>query len=391
MRAVLDATDKAYQEFRAWRNPDTAEAVRAKESAVLDESLSREITHPVGEGLFEVGEKLNPEGGVKATMADKLKEGGLPSDNERPPGDSEIWSEEKTSTPEKLRPMQQEATSKLSAMSKCIRSLNIILGFAVAAAMTYSLVTEWDKLTDVGKVINTLAVIVDVLDLVVASGLIVSATLSVAIPILGAVLALVGIGLMIAMAFVDMYATVPPPDPVGKFIDQVVGPLTRNWQKSPEPQLSYAYSKRGGSKEAGTVTISGENKTSETVAVLYSQMSVYAGQGDKCLFSDESFHLSTDKEAKGGGTVSIAPVDLIRPTLAPTLMQEQKPGKYWVHNLSLKGKPDEKTNPMGSIFLKKGKKFSAAWTGKLKSKSKVDIIEVFTNGDKAHKVLEIAF
>ncbi|KAK2605937.1 hypothetical protein QQS21_003663 [Conoideocrella luteorostrata] len=398
IRAVLNATERAVQEFNAWRNPDTKESVRATESAILDGSLSHEITQPVGEGLFELGEKLNPEGGVKANMADMLKEGGMPSNDEHISGDSEIWSEEKTSTPEKLRPMEEEAASKLSATSKWIRGLNIVLGFAVAAAMTYSLIEEWDKLTDVGKVINTLsvivqilAVVVDVLDLAVATGLIVSATLSVAIPIIGAVLALVGIGLMIVSLFVDMYATEPATSPVDDFISNVVGTLTADWADPPDPKLSYYYSKKGGSSEAGTVTVSGENKTSETVAVLYSQMSVYVGHTDTCLFSDDSFHLSTDKEAKDGGAVSIAPENLIRPTLVSSLMQEKEPNKYWVYNLSLKGKSDEKTNPMGSIILEKGKKLSAAWAGKLKSKSKIDIIEVFTNGDKAHKVLEVTF
>ncbi|KAJ3529746.1 hypothetical protein NM208_g9620 [Fusarium decemcellulare] len=381
MRAVLNATEKAVQEFNAWRNPNTPEPLKAKESAILDGSLSHEITQPAGEGLFEVGEKLNPDGGVKGTMADKLKEGGMPSNDEHISGDSEIWSEEKTSTPENLRPNEEEAASKLSATSKWIRVLNIVLGFAVAAAMTYSLIEEWDKLSDVGKVINTLsvivqilAVIVDVLDLALATGLIVSATPERSDPHRrrGA-------------------CSQPAPSPVDDFINQVVGPLTKDWAEAPEPKLSYDYSKKGGSGEDGSVTVSGENKTSETVAVLYSQMSVYAGHTDRCLFSDDSFHLSTDKEAKDGGTVSIAPDDFIRPKLAPTLLQEKKPDKYWVHSLSLKGKSDKKTNPMGSIILEKGKKFSAAWTGKLRSKSKIDIIEVFTNGDKAHKVLEVTF
>lgn len=103
------------------------------------------------------------------------------------------------------------------------------------------------KLMDVGKVINTLAVIlqifavvVKVLDLVVARGLIFSATLSVAVPIVGAVLAFMGIGLMINIMFVDMYATEPRPDPVGEFVDKSVSRLTRDWQRPPEPKLLYA-------------------------------------------------------------------------------------------------------------------------------------------------------
>ncbi|UNI18784.1 hypothetical protein JDV02_005034 [Purpureocillium takamizusanense] len=396
IRAVLNATERAVQEFNAWRSPSTSEPVKARESAILDSSLSHEITQPAGEGLFEVGEKLNPEGGVKATMADRLKEGGMPSNDERISGDSQIWSEDKQSTPKKLRPNEKETANKLSATSKWIRALNIVLGFAVAAAMTYSLIEEWDKLTDVGKVISTLsvivqilAVVVDVLDLVIATGLVVSATLSVAIPIVGAVLALIGIGLMIVSMFVDMYATQPAPSPVDDFINKVIGPLTEHWPNPPGAQLSYEYSKTRGSNESGTVTVSGENKTNETVAILCSQMSVYAGHNDKCLFSDDSFHLSTDKEAKEGGTVSTAPENLVFPTLAPTLLQEKRPEKFWVHNLSLKGVLDEKTNPMSSIKLEKGKKLSAAWTGKLKAKSTIDIIEVFTNGDKAHRILQV--
>ncbi|KAL2751802.1 hypothetical protein ACRALDRAFT_1073126 [Sodiomyces alcalophilus JCM 7366] len=395
LRAVLSAADKAFEEFKSWRSSKTSEQVKAQDSAVLDGQLRQNITQPQGEGLFELGEKFNPDGGVKGVMAEKFKEGGLPSNDEHIPGESEVWNEEKVNKPDNLLPNEEEAAGKLSTTSKWIRGLNIVLGFAVGAAMTYSLVEEWDKLTDVGKVINTLSVIVqilsvvvDVVDLALTTGLIASSVLSVALPIVGAVLALIGIALMIVSMFVNMYTAEPAPDPVGDFIKNVAADLIKDWEEPPSPKLTYDFTTKGSKDGQGTITVSGENKSSEEVRVAYTQMSIYAGHGEKCLFSDESFHLSTDEDADKGGTLTVSPQDSVSPTLSPSLLRET-PTKYWVYNLSLKGKRDEKENWMGNIILGKGKSISAAWAGKLQSSSTIEIVESFTNGDKAHSVLKI--
>lgn len=397
LRGVIAAVDKGFEVWQKYKDAKTPEAELAVSETILNENLSTHITGPEGEKLVNLGDEFyHNEGGLEMVMAERAEQARSISSEENVPLEREVWNEERTSTPSHLTPNEEQTASKLSTTSKWLRGASIVVGLAISAAMTYSLVQEWGKLTDAGKVINTLSVIVQILsvivevaDLALASGLIACATLSVAIPVIGAVLAVMGIILMIVSVFVDMYKTEPQPDPVGDFVRNIARPVIKPWNDPPPSKLTYQLSAiEVSASSVATVTITGKN-TGKDMSLAYAQMSVWTGQSDECLFSEEAFYLPNSPDKKNGGTATLVPSDLAKPTLKPTLLGE-KPNRYWIYNMWASGAQRE-DNKMGSLTVPSGKEFQCSFLGKVNKtgKSIIDIVETTIDGGKAHTALNI--
>ncbi|KPM46112.1 hypothetical protein AK830_g409 [Neonectria ditissima] len=396
LRGVVAAVDKGFETWQKYKESNTPAAELAVSETILDGNLSAHITSPEGEGIVNLGDEFyHNEGGLEMRMAEHAEQARSVSSEENVPAEREVWNEERSSTPEHLTPNEEQTASKLSTTSKWLRGASIVVGLAIGFAMTFSLVQEWDRLTNAGKVINTLSVIVQILsvvvevaDLLLTTGLVACATLSVALPVIGAVLAVLGIVLMIVSLFIDMYKTEPQPNPVGDFVRDVARSMIKPWNDPPPSKLTYSLNTTAvGASSTATVTITGKN-TGQDVSLAYTQMSVWTGQSDECLFSEEAFHLPNDAEKKGG-TTTLAPSDLAKPTLKPTLLGE-KPNRYWAYNVWASGAKSA-GNKMGSLTVPSGKEFQCSFLGKVNraGKSIIEIVETTIEGGKAHTVLDI--
>lgn len=222
---VVAVADKGFQMWQKYKDSKTPEGELAVSETILEENLLAYITGPEGEKIVNLGDEFyHDEGGLEMVMA-KCAEQAQSVSKENVPIKCEVWNEERTSPPPHLTLNEEQTASKLSTTSKWLHGASIVLGLAISAAMTYSLVQDWDRLTNAGKVINMLStivlilsVVVEVADLLLTTGLIVFATLSVTIPVIGAMLAVIGIVLMIVSLFIDLYKTKPQPDPMGNFV-----------------------------------------------------------------------------------------------------------------------------------------------------------------------------
>lgn len=271
----------------------------------------------------------------------------------------------------------------------------------------HSLVRDWNQLTNVGKVIETLSVIVQglsvLLDIVVIGmkvGLIAtSATFGAALPIIGAVLAVLGLVLTIIGIFVNIYREPdPPPDPVQTFINNVARRLMDTWLDAPDPKLAYSISpSRVNGGRTASVTVNLRNNTNSDVRLTRVEISLNGGPDPVCLFREDDFslpdqssrtkmkELSSDPLSTGGGTVRVTPTDKTMARLDITRFTD-----YMQCAVNLFGNQDNPDTPLGDLLLKPRENFTVVWTGLVNSpgESTIEVFEV-TNQDNTRESLPI--
>ena len=398
-RVVIAATDKAIETYKTWAAEESKPETTLVESGVLNEALEETIVSEKGTELVNLADRVDfnkAEGGHQVISAERFNKGKNVSSEDKIPGNEEIWDENINDKPSKTIAGEEETASKLSVTSKWIRGLNICIGFAVSATMTFSLVHDWDKMTDTGKIINTLAVavqilsvIIDVADLAITTGLIASATLTAAIPVVGAVLAIVGIVLMIVSLFFDFYKKEAVPDIVKDFINDVARKLITDWTSPPKPRFQYAVNPTEvKADQTSKVSVKATNKEAKMLSLNYTQISIRTGHEDDCFFAEEEFYLKDDKEQHdSGGKIMVDTPEAVKLTLDPVVIKknENKPEDMSaVVSLSCTGTKGDK-NPLGYLTLEAGKSFETGWTGRINKagKSFVDVLERFIDGDIA--------
>lgn len=271
---------------------------------------------------------------------------------------------------------------------------------------TNSLARDWDDLTTAGKVIETMSVIVQgltvLLDIVaigikvgVKVGLIAAkATLAVAIPIIGAVLAVIGVILSFLAFFIKTRKEPkPPPDPVVVFINDVAKPLMRSWVEAPNPILQRAVSPTSVTAGRDTrVTFEIRNNSNRDVRLRNVRMSLYGGVDEMCLFRQDDFQirsgafLQTDVVSlsnAGAGIINVFPPEKVRARLDRTVFED-----YTLLELNLFGNPDNEDTPRGDLLLKPWEVFRSEWNGRAsgRGESKVDFVEVSEDNVRAPSV-----
>ncbi|KAJ5587160.1 uncharacterized protein N7459_002925 [Penicillium hispanicum] len=396
VRVVVSAVDQGFEMWQEYKDSKTPKAAQAVSETILDEKLAMTITGPEGNGLTNLADELHAEeGGLEGVISEKLaRSQSISSGNIL--SETEVWNSDRDSTPSNLAPNEEETASKLSTTAKWLRGVSILLGAIVSASMTITLVQEWDQLTNAGKWINTIAVVVQILsvvievgDLLLTTGIIASATLSVALPCIGVVLAVAGIALMIVTTIMDIYKTDPQPDPVGDFVQKTARPVIKSWNDPPPSKLTYNLNKSEvSSSGTTTVTVTGKSRDKDA-SLAYTKITVWTGQSDDCLFAEEAFYLSDDPDKKTGGTVTLTPSDLAKPTLKQTLLGT-RPSRYAAYDLWASG-AQSADNKTGSLVVAKGKEFQCSFLGKINKagKSIIEIVESTIDGTKTHSVLDI--
>ena len=169
-----------------------------------------------------------------------------------------------------------------------------------------SLIADWNELTTAGKILETMSVIVQglttLLDIAMVGinigikvGLIAAkGTLAVTIPVIGAVLAVIGIIITFLSFFIRTRKKPdpPPPDPVVTFINQVAKPLIHTWMEAPNPALQHAVSPtpQTAGRDA-RVTTEVRNNSSRDVRFRRLRINLNGGTEPTCLFRQDNFQL----------------------------------------------------------------------------------------------------
>ena len=403
LRAVIGAAGKAIESFQTWKKEGLKAEDTAVESSILSEVLGDELASNASADLVGLADRddfYKKEGGLEMIAAEHFNKGGSVNSDETIPGEVEVWDESVNEKPPNAIPGEEETASKLSVTSKWLRGFNICLGFAVSASMTFSLVHDWDKLTNAGKIINTLSVavqilsvVIDTVDMALTAGLIASATLSAAIPVIGAVLAIAGIVLMIVSLFYDMYKKEEPPNPVRDFVENIARRLIGQWDSPPGTYFKYNVHPSPVQASGKSDIVITANSPGSEDSVKYTQISVWSGHQESCLFSEEDFWLKEDTKHTNGGRVAVSDTKTVKTYLDQVLLQENKNNqltKYSAFNLSCSG-PRDKENPGGHLKLAAGMSFTATWSGLISAagKSVIEIVETLTTGDIARTTLPI--
>ena len=222
---------KKYQNNKAGTTPDAPQQV--KDSAVLDEKLDESVAQsaPV---LDDAAQKITPSDppdiALKNSVAETLKSGGMPKEE---PITNEVENNVKVeTTPKSSVGLNGKATAEsFSVSGEVIKGIGAAVGIGMTVSMALDLKNHWGDLNTVGKALDTIQVITTGLTVLCDLGEIlaesavefslfaVSEAVLTAIPFVGAVLAVVGIVVMIVMEFEGTEKTpVPPATPVETFI-----------------------------------------------------------------------------------------------------------------------------------------------------------------------------
>ena len=222
---------KKYQNSKAGTAPDSPQQV--KDAAVMDESLDETVAQSAPEldnAAKEITPSDPPDLALEKSVAKTLTGEGMPKGD---PISGEIENNVKAETTpaSEVGLAGKGAAETFSVSSEVIKGLGAAVGIGMTVSMAMDLKAHWGDLNELGQALNTIQVVTTGLTVLCDVGEIVAETAVefslfavseaclVAIPFVGAVLAVVGIVVMIVMEFEDTEKPQPPPpSPVESFI-----------------------------------------------------------------------------------------------------------------------------------------------------------------------------
>jgi hypothetical protein len=186
--------------------------------------------------------------------------------------------------------------------------------------------------------------------------------------------------------------TKPPPDPIADFIEEEAHGLIGTFDIAPQPQLAYSIPSKVTAGQVQTITIRGENMSSEDVTLSNAVITLYSGDDTVCLFrngADEIDQIQlvedTDPNKKNNGFTYVTPASTIAARL-PIPARLGNTSAYYEYNLQVAGPPDTTTR-LQQLVVKAGEYVESIWTATINKKgdsddSSVSWIEIVENGLK---------
>ncbi|OJI87346.1 hypothetical protein ASPTUDRAFT_116731 [Aspergillus tubingensis CBS 134.48] len=390
IQTVVNGIGQARDAWKNYRNRDTATTPEdALDTAALDQGVEKSVSESGG-SLAEMSDEINGEGTFNEIVSDHVLPEGAATETDN----AGRWNEGADKPPENIPAGGEEVAGKWNVSGNAIKILNAFLGIGLVIAMTFSLVQDWDKLTTGGKIINTIAllsqtltVVLDIVEVGSSIGLYtVTGVFATALPILGAVLAVLGVVMMLINLFANLFGGSPPPDPVQVFIDHVAKGLVGGFENAPPPKLDYTIpSVTYESGKVTGITIKGENTTADEISIPNARIIVTSGSDDVCLFSTNEFELveDTDTDKDSDGHLYVTPNRKAEGTLSSSVLGDET--EYHEYDLVVGGNKKDTENSLHKLILQAKESFTAVWTGKINKsgRSTVEIIEK-SDLDKCH-------
>jgi hypothetical protein len=385
------------------------------DTAELDQGFYKSIAEE-GEGLESLCEAINPDASFHEVIGEHLTPEGAATS----PGESENWGELPDRPPAGLPAEGEEIASKWKIGGNTIKIFNVCMGILLVAAATYrsvsmkdiskankvltvsfSLVAQWDKLSDRDKILNVISTLIQVLQVtldIVELGetmgvFAITGAFATAIPVLGAILVILGIVMMIVNFFLSLFGG-SLPDPVADFIDDVGKKLLDQFEESPPPKLEYTIST--DSVTVGKTTsifIQGQNKSGQELTVSNVHITLTSGGEDDCLFNSDSFELVNDDDSAKDSSkhVYVTPSSTVGAELSNSQLGYDYSKNYSEYDLQVAGCKKETESSLLSLVLQPGESFKAWWTAEINKKgdSSVDVVEksLFDRGHKQFPIV----
>ncbi|PYH30565.1 uncharacterized protein BO87DRAFT_342321 [Aspergillus neoniger CBS 115656] len=385
IQTVVNGISQARDAWNNYKNRDTATTPEdALDTATLNQGVEKSVSESGG-GLAEMSDEINGEGTFNEIVGDHL----LPEGPATEGDNAGRWNEGADKPPENIPAGGEEVVGKWNVSGNAIKILNAFLGIGLVIAMTFSLVQDWDKLTTGGKIINTIAllsqtltVVLDIVEVGSSIGLYtVTGVFATALPILGAVLAVLGVVMMLINLFANLFGGSPPPDPVQVFIDHVAKGLVGGFEHAPPPKLDYTIpSVTYESGKVTGITIKGENTTAAEISIPNARIIVTSGNDDVCLFSTKEFELmeDTDTDKDSDGHLYVTPNSKAEGTLSSSVLGDET--EYHEYDLVVGGNTKDTENSLHKLILQAKESFTAVWTGKI-NKSGRSLVEIIEKSD----------
>lgn len=393
-RMVVSSIDKSIDAFNDYKSKPASTPADEFNMEALNDGLTEEIMEK-SNTMGDIAQEITGEEDYRTAIGENIQGEAMP----RPSEGEESWNQAIEDIDKEIPPGYEDAAKKFNISGNMLRVLNALLGIGLVIAMSFSLAADWDSLSDTGKVLGILnmvvqglTVLLDVIDVGTEIGLwAVTGTMSVALPILGAVLAVLGVVLMIVQLFINIFiGRQEPPDPIADFIDDVGHEVISTFETAPQPKLTYSISSSSASAgQVTTLTITGKNTSSSDVTISYAQITLYSGNDDVCLFrngADDTANISlvldTDAGKQENGHTYVTPSSVTNAQL-PQPSRLGTESTYYEYNLQAAGPVAEASNGLKQLVVKAGESFQSVWTAKVngrgddseKSTSWIEVVE----------------
>lgn len=394
VRMVVSGIDKAFNAFKEFKSKPASTPTDQLNMEALNDGLSEEITERSSE-MGDLAKEISGEDDYRTAIAEGIHGEGVPTEID---GEGS-WNEAIEDVVHDVPPGYEDVAKKFNISGNMLRVLNAILGVGLVVAMSFALATDWGSLSEPGKwigvlniIVQGLTVLLDVVDVGAEIGLwAVTGTFSVALPILGAVLAVVGVILMVVQLFINLFVKAqPPPDPIANFIEDVGHELIDSFASSPESSLKYSISASDVTAgQVTTITITGKNESSGEVTITNAAITLYSGDDDVCLFRNGADNTEkiilvpdTDADKNENGHTFVTPSKITSAQL-PIPARLGNESIYYEYVLRAAGLPKESSTSLNNLILKAGESFQSIWTARInnrgddkeKSTSWIEIVE----------------
>ncbi|KAF7596915.1 hypothetical protein BBP40_011960 [Aspergillus hancockii] len=390
LKIATKGVDNAIDTWKVWKGRTASVDLDQLDVALMDQGAYRALNDS-GEELVSMADDVNgSKGSWRHSVGDHVSDEGVPLEE---PGGSR-WNEPIDETPEGLPPAAESTAKELSLTGKILKGVNAFLGLGAAIAMAFSLINDWGSMSTVDKVINTLALVVTTLTVVldlVDFGATVGLFAVTTIPVLGQVLAAIGIILAIISFFIHLFSPPqpPPPDPIATFIDKKGKPLISSFDDCQDPQLSYDINTESVSPGlTASIAVTAYNSTGNDISMTNITVKILTGDNGNCLFSDADELIlvpDNDPNKDRPGHVYITPASNGDGTL-PRSDRIGTDHYYHQQNLKVAGSKEANDNALGKFILKAGQSIKAVWTATVYREKGSSLINVVENWgkDKSH-------
>lgn len=217
---------------------------------------------------------------------------------------TEISADGVEDIPKNLPPTAEADFKAFATAEKVLKGVNILINIAFTVEMIFDLAQNWDKYNDVGKALGVLQIAVQGLtvmldtaafigEAVAAAGLISAECMALAvIPVLGAILVIIGVVIMAVLSALNLIKKEPPKKtPVEEFLGDKGHILVEGFPDLPQSLLTYSGPSKLQQNADSLVTLTATNQTDKDVTLSRIEFSLEVGQDDAALFSARKFSL----------------------------------------------------------------------------------------------------
>ncbi|KAK4174090.1 hypothetical protein QBC36DRAFT_303126 [Triangularia setosa] len=415
---VFGKSFAAWSEYKAARGaaPGPEPEAVAADGVNLDQGIEAEMRGPQGQEMnlaLDQAEHGSPQPNLPSLVDDASNVAMA----ERKVQDEDLKEDERFNeeVPPELPAAESRAAGawrRFNTPSGWLRAAGIALSVALLVVMTISLYQNWGSFTDTGKILGVIQVITTGLaiavDIAIFAGEMLVMTTSLfltVLPILGAVLAVIGLIACVLMMVLDVTQKQdPPPTHVETFIGKTAKPIIAAWDIMPQPALSYSMPTTAKPGAPILFNVSAQNGSDTDVVRTSVKVTVQGGSDTSCLFSELTM---TDKHVLPGGVaaasalqpgeVAAEAVDAGPPATAfsEAITQTLPSDSIIVWDSVVRGVADADTNPTGYLKLlgtggvKQGFVVSFCGVVNKAGSNVVQIVETLVDGDTCRALFRV--